>query len=109
MIPPQTQPLSGQALQIKPEGQRHWKWVLLHTDLSVRLELDDVVYFQELRYRVLHKSNTIQYGYQSFHLAEDFSKTEQEDLTGPFRNTLIFVYDDDGNIVYDDNGNPVLA
>ncbi len=63
------QPLPPQALLIKPEGQRTWKWWALWT--SVKLKLDDIVQDRcNKQYRVLSVSDWNEAGYYQYELAE---------------------------------------
>jgi hypothetical protein len=67
------QPFSAQQLLLKPEGQRVWSWYQLHTDLSTKLNLDDVVIYQGIQYRVMSKLDYSLYGYLEYHLVSDFT------------------------------------
>jgi len=63
------QPTPPQAIAIKPEGQRQWKWWTIWTkDL---LELDWVLRDGEGKvYRVMERSDWSQGGFYSYQLAE---------------------------------------
>src|SRR5690606_12613864 len=37
------QPLDGRKLELKPEGQRQWDWIMVHSDPTLNLELDAVL------------------------------------------------------------------
>lgn len=65
------QPLPPQALRIKPEGQRTWKWWTMWTTTS--LVLDDVIVDQEgKRYRVMSVQDWVSGGggYKQYDLTE---------------------------------------
>lgn len=66
------QPLSGRALELKPEGQRGWNWLMLHADPSLRLNIDDVVLYQGVQTRVMGKKNYVLYGYVLYELVQDW-------------------------------------
>lgn len=66
------QPLSAQKIAIKPEGQRAWRWELLHVLPDVDLQIDDIVVFKGLTYRVCEKLSYPEYGYLEFHIAQGF-------------------------------------
>ena len=66
------QALKGQALYIKPEGQRNWKWFQVHSDTDLVLKTDDVVRYLGVNYRVMDKTDQSLYGYYEYHLVEDF-------------------------------------
>lgn len=64
------QPLSAQDLKILPEAQRSWVWQQLHCEPSLVLNLDDVIEYGGLSYRVMAKKDYLQYGYVEYHLAD---------------------------------------
>lgn len=58
------QPLSAERLELKPEGQRSWEWIWIHTkSSSLNLETADKVIFNNRRYKVMAKKD---YGLNSF-------------------------------------------
>ena len=67
------QTLNPKELLIKPEGQRGWRWKKLHCTLEVTFNLDDIVYLENIKFRVMALSTWLRYGYQEVHLAEDFT------------------------------------
>lgn len=67
------QPLTEQALRMKPEGQRSWKWYWLHAEPGLSLKPDDVVTYQGQQYRVMTKKDYSQYGYAEYHLVQDYT------------------------------------
>lgn len=67
------QPFSAQQLNMKPQGQRSWKWFMLHTPIDFVLKTDDVVDFQGTRYRVMGKLDYALYGYLEYHLVDDYT------------------------------------
>lgn len=66
------QPLSAQQLQMKPEGQRAWKWQTIHATPALVLEIDEIVIFADTPYRVMAKLDWKEYGYVEYHIAEDY-------------------------------------
>lgn len=68
------QSFTDRQLEIKPEGQRSWKWQMLHSDTTLILKNDDVVLYRGLRYRVMSNMDYSPYGYLEYHLAQDFRK-----------------------------------
>lgn len=68
------QPFSAQQLSIKPEGQRAWKWETLHCLPDVKLNPDDIVVFNGIRYRVMDKLDYSEYGYLEYHIIQDYVK-----------------------------------
>lgn len=65
-------PLSQTELEIKPEGQRNWRWLEVHTTVDLSLALDDIVVFKSRKYRVMGLSDFVDYGYYRYELAEAF-------------------------------------
>jgi hypothetical protein len=67
------QPLSPQQLAIKPEGQRAWKWQMIHAEPSLQLKNDDVIYYNGVRYRVMNRSDYTEYGYMYYEIVQDYA------------------------------------
>lgn len=67
------QALRGQALYMKPEGQRSWKWFQVHSDTDLVLKVDDIINYLGTNYRVMDKTDQGLYGYYEYHLVEDFT------------------------------------
>lgn len=67
------QPLSDRALQLKPEGQRAWTWFLLYSDPTLKLDVDEVVTYLGIQYRVMALKDYSIYGYMDYHICEDFT------------------------------------
>jgi hypothetical protein len=65
------QPLSPRELMLKPEGERAWRWEMLHCEPSLTLSPDDIVIFKGTRYRVRLDASYPEYGYNMYHLVED--------------------------------------
>jgi hypothetical protein len=71
------QPFTAQQLQIKPEGQRAWKWFTIHAAPGCPLEPDDVITVVNVKdgntsYRVMSKRNFSAYGYLQYEVVEDY-------------------------------------
>ena len=66
------QPMSPQQLELKPEGQRAWKWQTLHCLPNIQLLVDDIVVFDGIKYRVMQKLDWKEYGYLEYHICEAF-------------------------------------
>lgn len=66
------QPLNPKQVSIKPVGQRTWAWFMLHCDISIILEPDEVVTYLGTRYRVRAHTHYKEYGYIEYHLSEDY-------------------------------------
>lgn len=72
------QPFTSQQLSIKPEGQRAWRWETLHCLPDVKLNPDDIVIFNTVRYRVMQKLDYSEYGYLEYHIVQDYKEAEDE-------------------------------
>lgn len=66
------QPLSGRQINMKPEGQRQWNWIMLHSDLTLKLEIDDIIIYLGKQYRIQNKKNYALYKYQYYELISDW-------------------------------------
>lgn len=72
------QPLSAQKLMIKPEGQRRWKWEMIHALPNTPLEPDMIIKFKDQNYRVMDKWDWTEYGYIEYHIVQDYDQPEDE-------------------------------
>jgi hypothetical protein len=66
-------PLSARQLEIKPEGQRSWRWFELHCKTQIELHIDDIVFWRCKKYRVMAIHDWSDYGYYRYELAEGFT------------------------------------
>lgn len=71
------QPMSAQSISIKPEGQRAWKWETLHCLPNVKLNVDDIVIFDNVKYRVMHRWNWSEYGYLEYEICQAYENQEE--------------------------------
>lgn len=75
------QPFTTRQLIIKPEGQRAWNWYTIHvkgTDFEPCM--DDVIFFDKKRYRIMQKFEWSQYGYTEIQAVEDFGVSKTTDI-----------------------------
>lgn len=72
------QPFSARQLSIKPEGERAWKWYMLHAQIALPLKPDDVVTYLGVQYRVKSDSDYSLYGYYQYELIEDYTGSGPE-------------------------------
>jgi len=61
-------------LEMKPEGQRKWRWISVWTTPELELEIDDRFSYQHVNYRVMSKNDWTAYGYASYECMEDYEK-----------------------------------
>lgn len=66
------QPLTERQLMLKPEGQRAWSWFWVHADPSLTLEVDSVITYLGVQYRVMTHKDYRLYGYVEYHLIQDW-------------------------------------
>lgn len=66
------QPMKAQAVAVKPEGQRAWKWNTLHATRDLDLKRDDVVVVKGLNYRVMGRWDYEDFGFRLFELVQDY-------------------------------------
>lgn len=66
------QPFIDRQLLLKPEGQRAWSWFQLFST-GLQLKVDDVVLYLGKQTRVMSKKNWELYGYQEYHLVQDWT------------------------------------
>ncbi len=66
------QPLTDRRLQMKPEGQRAWTWLMLHSQPVLSLNVDDVVTYLGVQTRVMALKNYELYGYMYYELVQDY-------------------------------------
>lgn len=71
------QPMSAQQLAIKPEGQRAWKWETIHCLPDVPLRIDDIVVFDNQKYRVMQKWDWSEYGYCQYEICQAYENREE--------------------------------
>ena len=70
------QPLSGQQLALKPEGERGWDWYWLHSDPSLNLKLDDIITYLGTRYRVMSQKDYTLYKYKEWTLVNEWTGSD---------------------------------
>lgn len=71
------QPMSAQRISLKPEGQRAWKWETIHCLPDVKLNIDDIILFGGVKYRVMHKWNWAEYGYLEYEICQAYEEGEE--------------------------------
>ncbi len=68
------QPLGGKQLEIKPEGERSWDWVVVHIDAQHPLDTDDVVVRRGVRWRVMAIKGWDDNGLRVYELVNDYQR-----------------------------------
>jgi len=69
------QPFSERALLLKPEGQRSWTWLLLHSDTALVVNTDDVVIWRGKQTRVMSRKDYSLYGFIEYNLVQDWTES----------------------------------
>lgn len=82
------QPLFARELLIKPEGQREWNWERIHAFPTVTLEIDEVIFFDGIPYRVAEKYDYTEYGYLEYHMYQDYQDFDPETISALKPSTL---------------------
>jgi hypothetical protein len=67
------QPLQGRRLELKPEGQRAWTWLLMHSEPTLKLEVDSIVTWNGVKTRVMSQKDYTIYGYIEYELVQDWT------------------------------------
>ncbi len=67
------QPYQERQLMLLPEGQRAWTWFLLHADISLKLNVDDVVNYNGQQTRIMGRKDFSLYGYIEYRLCQDYT------------------------------------
>lgn len=76
------QPLKDEALELKPEGQRSWRWIWIHAVAgTLNLETADKVIFKKKKYKVMDKKDYSLNGFVEYQLVADYKEVEEENST----------------------------
>lgn len=67
------QPLTNRELELKPEGQRTWRWVMLHTTQDIQLNLDEEFSIGGVKYRVMGDKGYSDYGFIYYELVQGYT------------------------------------
>lgn len=74
------QPLRDEELQFKPEGQRSWEWIWIHSKSSeLNLQTADKVIFNNKRYKVMAVKDYSLNGFVEYQLIRDFESEPQQE------------------------------
>lgn len=66
------QPFASKDLKIKPEGERSWKWQMLHTLTDVALKNGEYFFYKNVKYRVMGALGYSAYGYFQYEIVEGY-------------------------------------
>lgn len=67
------QPLKDEALELKPEGQRSWRWYWLHVRTGIiELETADKFIYNDKRFKVMEKKDYALNGFTEYQIIQDY-------------------------------------
>jgi hypothetical protein len=66
------QPFSARELSIKSEGERSWKWYMLHTTPDVDLNTGEEFFVDKIKYKVMGKLPYSRNGYVQYELIQTY-------------------------------------
>lgn len=66
------QPPRDKDLKILPEGTWAWEWLMVHCLPSLQLEVNQYIYYDGTKYKVMAKKDWSKYGYVRYMLLEAF-------------------------------------
>jgi hypothetical protein len=66
------QPLTTEALQLKPLETRSWEWLMIHTRTSAEIFTNDLIRYDGKEYKVMFEKNYSLNGYYEYHLVKDY-------------------------------------
>jgi hypothetical protein len=59
-------------LALQKEGDRSWRWYILHTTSSLRVETNDRIVLNGARYKIMTKKDHSENGYFEYEMIEDY-------------------------------------
>ena len=65
--------IKPQDLDMRPEGQRKWRYISVWATPELELNPDEIFTYQGINYRVMTKNDWSSYGYVEYECAEDYS------------------------------------
>jgi len=66
------QPLAREELKAKPEGERSWEWLMIHTHINIELETGDKIKYQGKNFKVMAKKDYELNNYYEYHIVKDY-------------------------------------
>ncbi len=67
------QQLGDEELKILPEGERSWKWKMIHCTPDLVLRTDDNIVYRGLRYDVMDRRDFEDYGYVKYMIVNKYT------------------------------------
>lgn len=72
------QPFSEEDLKILPEGERSWRWHMIHATPDLVLLTDDVVTFAGEKNRVMGKLDYSENGFVQYRVVNDYDRSRAQ-------------------------------
>ena len=66
------QPLTDEALKIRPLEERSWEWLMIHTRTSAEIFTNDLIKYNGKEYKVMFEKNYSLNGYYEYHLVKNY-------------------------------------
>ena len=66
------QPLTAEALRVKPLEERSWEWLMIHTKTSVEIFTGDFITYSGKKYKVMFEKDYSLNGYYEYHLVKNY-------------------------------------
>lgn len=66
------QPPNNEQLKILPEGSWSWRWLWVHCLPDLKLDTNQFVYYDDVKYKVMAKKDWSKYGYVEYQLLEAY-------------------------------------
>lgn len=63
---------SSEELLIKPEGQRAWKWLMIHSRIDLYLQKGEYIIYNNKKFRVMDLKDYSEYGYYEYQVAATY-------------------------------------
>lgn len=66
------QPPKPEDIEIQPEGIRNWEWLEVHCLPDLMVNVNEYIYYNGLKYRVMQRENFSAYGYVKYLILEAY-------------------------------------
>ena len=66
------QPLTAEALRIKPLEMRSWEWLMIHTRTSQEIFTNDLIEYKGKEYKVMFEKDYSLNNYYEYHLVKNY-------------------------------------
>lgn len=66
------QPPKPEVIEIQPEGIRNWEWLEVHCLPNIQVDINEYIYYNNLKYKVMQRENYSAYGYVKYLILESY-------------------------------------